>query len=247
MIWKFFFSHSWPRGVWVLPLGTEKVVGFWPTSCLHIRSIKLSKWLDHTVVVRSGHWVWKSSQWRRELVVAMRSDFQIFRFWLTAVSSLTLANESQSWLRAPTSSKPFWPWPCQPQCLSNMTLRMERDGIVKVRTLPYAFCLVISILTIALKPLRIEDCICEWQLSPPLPYPSTSGFDPSHQSSIEFIIWPSRSQREQYFPEKCEAASSEMKKSCLLVTPSSCHWLSSKSIRNDQRHRHRHSHDHTHH
>jgi hypothetical protein len=29
-----------------------------------------------------------------------------------------------------------------------------------------------------------------------------------------------------------------MKKSCLLVKPSSCHWLSSKSIRNDQRHRH---------
>ena len=50
-----------------------------------------------------------------------------------------------------------------------MTLRMERDGIVMVRTLPYAFCLVISILTIALKPLRMEDCICEWQLSPPLP------------------------------------------------------------------------------
>ena len=35
--------------------------------------------------------------------------------------------------------------------------------------MPYAFCLVISILTIALKPLRMEDCICEWQLSPPLP------------------------------------------------------------------------------
>ena len=46
---------------------------------------------------------------------------------------------------------------------------MERDGTVMVRTLPYAFCLMISILTIALKPLRVEDCICEWKLSPPLP------------------------------------------------------------------------------
>ena len=33
----------------------------------------------------------------------------------------------------------------------------------------FAFYLVISILTIALKPLRMEDYICEWQLSQPLP------------------------------------------------------------------------------
>ena len=90
--------------------------------------------------------------------------------------------------------------------------------------------------------------VADWPLDktrPALPCPSTFGLNPSPQSSIEFIIWPLRLQNEQSFPDEGGAASSEMKKTCLLVTPSSCHWLALKSIRNDQRHRH--GHDHTHH